>query len=351
MMRVLLIALLITGCNGDGDTDSGLPDDGDGVTDEIEAGDEGSPCPIEPCIIINSFPFEHSGDTSSSPLDSFDSYSCASELGEAGPEVIYMFTVEAAGTLVAMLEDGSDVGADVDIHLLSDLNTTACIERGHIGLSWNLQPGTYFLVADSYSNAGGDTFEGPYTLYAHFLREGTNCAMLGDSLQRIGASKPLSMPATGQVVKEAHLVTNQEFTDGSWPQSFTDGILSHYGISEAGTGYLMDRTEPWCPCCEPSNEYGQGSSVRPPVEAEAFYICMRWASAPPRGQRYIVFNGKTGKAVVAAAGYENGPGDLSRIGGACEEIHHHIETSHLSVFTFGVAADQNLPYGPITCEE
>jgi len=78
---------------------------------------------------------------------------------------------------------------------------------------------------------------------------------------------------------------------------------------------------------------------------------MRWAEAPARGQRYIVFNGLSGKAVVAAAGYENGPGDLSRIGGACEEIHHHLGSEHLSVLTFGVALDQALPYGPISCQE
>jgi hypothetical protein len=353
MRWVVLIALLAAGCNGSDGSDLSDGSDGSDLSDGSDGsdGDEASLCPIDPCIIIDSFPFEHSDDTLSSPLDNFDSYDCAPDLGEAGPEVIYMFTIETAGTLVAMLDDGVMVGADVDIHLLSDVEPSACIERGHIGLSWNLEPGTYFLVADSYSNSVGETFEGPYTLYAHFFGEGSNCAMLGDSLERIGASEPLLMPATGQVVKEAHLVTDQEFSGGAWPQSFTDGIQNHYNISESGTGYIMDRTEPWCPCCEPANEYGQGSSVRPPVEAEAFYVCMRWASAPSRGQRYIVFNGKTGKAVVAAAGYENGPGDISRIGGACEEIHDHIETGHLSVFTFGVAADQGLLYGPITCEE
>jgi hypothetical protein len=325
----------------DEDRDGGIED----------AADEGPACPVDPCIIIDAFPFVHSSDTSASPLDQFDSYTCAADIGEAGPEVVYMFTAETAGTLVAMLDDGSDVGADVDIHLLSDLDPAACIERAHIGLSWHLLPGTYFLVADSFSNPSGETFAGPYTLYAHFLKDGTNCAMLADPLQRIGEVEPLSMPVTGPVVKEAHLVTDSEFAGGSWPQSFTDGIQEHYHLTETVTGYLMDRTEPWCPCCEPSNEYGQGSSVRPPADAEAFYVCMRWASAPPRGQRYIVFNGKNGQAVVAAAGYENGPGDLSRIGGACEEIHHHLETGHLSVFTFGVAVDQNLPFGSIACEE
>ncbi len=336
----------------DGDLSQyGDGDKTDGGSNSSDAADEGPACPVDPCITIGSFPFQHSGDTSTSPLDHFDSYACATGLGEAGPEVVYMFTLQAAGTLVAMLDDGGVVDADVDIHLLSDLDPDACLQRGHIGLSRHLEPGRYFLVADSYSNSSGQEFAGPYTLYAHFLRDGSNCAMLADPLQRIGASEPLEMPATGQVVKEAHLVTEQEFTDGSWPQSFTDGIQTHYSLTESVTGYLMERTEPWCPCCEPSNEYGQGSSVRPPVEAEAFYVCMRWSSAPARGQRYIVFNGKNGKAIVAAAGYENGPGDLSRIGGACEEIHHHLQTGHLSVLTFGVAADQGLSFGPITCEQ
>jgi len=112
----------------------------------------------------------------------------------------------------------------------------------------------------------------------------------------------------------------------------------------------MDRNKPWCPCCEPSNEYGQGSTSKPPVEAETFYINMRWASGEvTRGEKYIVFNAINGKAIVAAAGYENGPGDLTRIGGASEEIHHYLETSHLSTFTFASAINQNLSYGPIEC--
>ena len=76
MNRILLIALLAAGCAGDGGTDAGLPDgvlDGDGMTEEHipdgyngadEAGDEGSACPVDPCIMIDAFPFEHSSDTS-----------------------------------------------------------------------------------------------------------------------------------------------------------------------------------------------------------------------------------------------------------------------------------------------
>ena len=357
---LLLLSCLLAACsssnqNGDGGTFDDA--NGDGVDSAGDFGDlhadpdSDHECPIDPCVIIEGFPFTHSADTTNSVLGQFDSYSCAPDLGQAGPEIVYMFEIDQPGTLVVMLDDGGNVGADIDIHLLLDPDPQTCLARGHIGLSTHLMPGCYFLVADSYSNSEGVALPGPYNLYAHFLPDGTNCAMLSDPIRRIGASEPLAMPATGSVVKEAHLVSDQEFGDGSWPQSFTDSIEQHYSLTESTTDYIMERSEPWCPCCEPSNEYGQGSSARPPLEAEAFYICMRWANAPPRGQRYIVFNARTAKAVVTAAGYENGPGDLSRIGGACEEIHHHLGTTHLSVMTFGVAADQNLDYGPIVCEE
>jgi hypothetical protein len=250
-----------------------------------------------------------------------------------------------------MLDDGSSVGADIDIQLLSALDPGRCLARGNLGISFNVDAGTYYLVADSWSDSSGTAFEGPYTLYVHFLRAGSNCALQGGTLDRIGQTAPLAMPATGMVVKEAHLVTDQEFTSSTWPQSFTDAIAGHYSLSESVTGYSMDRTEPWCPCCEPSNEYGQGSTARPPVAAEAFYVCMRWASAPVRGQRYLVYNGRSGAAVVAAAGYENGPGDLTHLGGACEEIHDHLGSDHLSTLTYGIAVDQALPYGPIVCDE
>jgi hypothetical protein len=76
---------------------------------------------------------------------------------------------------------------------------------------------------------------------------------------------------------------------------------------------------------------------------------MRWRNAPTAGTRYIVFNPINGKAIVAAAGYENGPGNLTHIGGAAEEIHHYLNTKHLSLLTFGHALSQHLQYGIIDC--
>ena len=57
-------------------------------------------------------------------------------------------------------------------------------------------------------------------------------------------------------------------------------------------------------------------------------------------------------AVVTAAGYETGPGDGSKIGGAVYEVHQKLGTSHNSVLTFGQMRSQGqaLEYGPIDCE-
>ena len=67
-------------------------------------------------------------------------------------------------------------------------------------------------------------------------------------------------------------------------------------------------------------------------------------------QRFLVVNPVTGEAVVAAAGYETGPGDGSKIGGAVYEIHKKLGTGHNSTLTFAEMIDQSLEYGPIQCE-
>ena len=54
----------------------------------------------------------------------------------------------------------------------------------------------------------------------------------------------------------------------------------------------------------------------------------------------------TNRAVVVAAGYETGPGNLNNIGGTPEETHHYLGTRHLSPMTLGIAKDQSLRFGP-----
>lgn len=292
-------------------------------------------------ICINSFPYHITGDTSTSTRDNFNSYNCSS-VSEYGKEELYTFTLNESGTIIASIKE---LGYDIDIYLLSSNDESSCLTRADKGISWHLQAGTYYIVADTYGSGSGSP--GPYELFVHFIKDTSNCAMKHQAIRRIGTSELLSMPATGKVVAEDHLVTNEEFGT-SWPNGLRDGIENHYSLSEPF--YQMNRSKPWCPCCEPSNEYGQGSTAKPSPEAETFYVNMRWASGEvSRGEKYIIFNAITGKAIVAAAGYENGPGELSNIGGASEEIHDYLQTSHLSTFTFSSAINQDLEYGPIDC--
>ena len=86
-----------------------------------------------------------------------------------------------------------------------------------------------------------------------------------------------------------------------------------------------------------------------PAVAEAFYVNMYWRDRPTPGTTMIVRNPANGRAVVAAAGYETGPGANDAIGGVTEEIHDWLGTSHRDDLELGFAADPTLPFGPIEC--
>ena len=81
---------------------------------------------------------------------------------------------------------------------------------------------------------------------------------------------------------------------------------------------------------------------------------MYWTAAarPPRGARMILrLPDDPSRAVVVAAGYETGPGNLTHVGGTPEETHFYLGTGHLSEMTIGIAEDQALPLGPRRCTD
>lgn len=165
-----------------------------------------------------------------------------------------------------------------------------------------------------------------------------------------GGRRLLRLPSVGPVAMEAHLVTEEDDFSG-WPQSSRHGIDAHHARSQAATGYVMRRTQSWAPAGEGGCEYGQGSSPgKVPMLAEAWYINMFWKKRPPRGTRMIVTNPATGRTVVAAAGYETGPGSNEVMAGVSEEIHHYLGTRHRGKLQVAFAVDQSLPFGPIECE-
>jgi uncharacterized cupin superfamily protein len=75
---------------------------------------------------------------------------------------------------------------------------------------------------------------------------------------------------------------------------------------------------------------------------------MYWSDRPAGGTRMILRTAD-GRAVVASAGWETGPGNLDHIAGTTEEVHFYLGTGHLDEMTVGFAVDDTLPLGPIVC--
>lgn len=321
-------------------------------------------CPIE----VDRFPFEDSQDTSRAPSDAADRYACAPDTDETGPEVVYRVRVPERGLLSARLDDEPG-GPDIDLHLLDAPAPEACLLRDNVALSRTVEPGDWWIVADTWTDADGQELAGPYTLTIDFRPlAGDTCALEDLDVEMFWGScaagidcyegpnadgemrRFLRTPTTGPMVKEAHLVTVEDDFGGGWPGSFTDEIERHYALSEAATGYAMDRGEPWAPAGEGGSEFGQSAYGRPlPVLDEAWYVNMYWRRRPPAGTRLLIQIPETGRAVVAAGGYETGPGANTAIGGVTEEIHDHLGTGHRDVLLLGFLVDQTLPLGPIDC--
>ncbi len=114
---------------------------------------------------IDGLPFTHSSDTAAAGQRDFDVYDgCASDADESGPELIYRLDLETATALHLVVVDSGDV--DVDLHLLrGEPNTAQCVERNDREIRRTLEPGTWFLIVDSYVAGGGEK-GGPYLLAA-----------------------------------------------------------------------------------------------------------------------------------------------------------------------------------------
>ncbi len=311
--------------------------------------------PIVPCdddfICVSAFPFTDEQNTAEAETNRFSSYSCKPDADESGAEFIYQVQITEFGLLSAAVYDAA--GVDVDVHILSDLDSQSCLDRGHHQARIDAMPGTYYIVVDTYVS-NGQPQAGDYRVdIGHTVPSRGPCTMEIGSMPRVGdGGNTLAMPATGPVVHEAHLVTQAE--PEPYPASSRDKIENHYALSQNATGYVMHRQGSWAPL-EGGNFYGCGigSPSLFPLEHEAWYVNMYWRSSarPARGTRMIVRKPNSNIAVVVAAGYETGPGNLNHIGGTTEETHHYLDTHHLSTLTLGIASDQNLPFGPRICEE
>ena len=350
----ILALALIAGCTEEPDDDDVAVDDdtadddaADDDDDDVADDDDSEDCP-DGMICVDSFPFVDANDTSVNGAYGFDSYSCSPDTDESGPELIYRVELPADG-FVGVAVDDSTPGVDIDVHILDELDPECCIDRGNTDAGADLDAGFVYVIADTYVS-GGEEQAGPYTLtIGHLVPASGDCSMEAGTIARVGdGGDHLVMPATGPVVLEAHLVTVDDGFGQDWPTTITDGVDDHHEQSQDFSGLVMAREQPWAP--QESCEYGQGAyGAKLPVEDEHWYICMYWQNRPDAGTRMIVMT-PDGRAVVAAAGYETGPGDLSNVAGATEEVHHYLGTGHQGSLTVGFAVDQSLPLGPITCD-
>jgi len=311
----------------------------------LDAGKD--PCP-DGMVCVESFPFIHSFSTSSQN-SSLDQYACAPNTNESGPEVIYRLQLHTAGFLSAAVYDGDNV--DVDVHILSSLSASDCLDRGHHHARADVEPGVYYVIVDSFANSTRD-FAGDYEVRIGFTNPSNGpCDMEAGVMERVRDNGDhLAMPATGPIVMEAHLVTQSE--PEPYPSTSTDELEDHYALSQSETGFVMYRQQNWAPL-EGGNFYGAGISSPAlfPVLHEHWYVNMYWtrSSRPTRGTRMILKQPNSNRAVVVAAGYETGPGNLAHIGGTPEETHFYLHSGHRTELTLGIATDQTLPFGPRHC--
>ncbi len=335
------------GHGGSGTGGSGAASGGGGGAG---GGGASTPCP-DGVTCVTSFPFTDSRDTSSEGESTLDGYSCLPNVDESGPEILYRVTVPAAGFLsAAVYEAGS---ADIDVHILSALDAATCLDRGNVHARADVTAGDVWIVADTYAS-GGQPQVGAFQIDIGFVVPSVGpCDMEVGEMARVNdGGNHLAMPATGPMVLEAHLVTQEE--PAPYPSTSTDELAEHYVLSQDMTEFIMHRSQVWAPL-EGGTFYGCGigSPDDFPVLHEAWYVNMYWTaqSRPAKGTRMILRDPNGGsRAVVVAAGYETGPGNLAHIGGTPEEPHFYLGTGHLDDLQLGIAADQALPFGPRICQ-
>ena len=274
---------------------------------------------------------------------------------ESGPEDYYMVNIDEPGFLVVNVQV-TNSKTDVDVHILESLDPSSCLARGDISTGAHLQPGVHYISADTYQTS---TKAGEYKIRVYFIPDSGKCGMLQKTMERI-KGESLQMPIVGPVARESHLVTTEDQLDHNdtnwWPQTIYEGLDAHKARTKKMYGSVIsygdhEGDNKWCSCNDQGRCGSNSTGKAIPPDAEAWDVNMYWAAStkPPKGTRYLVFNPLNGKAVVAAAGYETGPGIIKRMGGAVPEIHNYFGTQNDYALVFGELKNQSYEYGPIDC--
>ena len=115
-------------------------------------------CPFR----IEALPFQAQGDTAVAGETLFDEYNC-SVADERGPELVWVLNLDTEGVLHAAVDDVPGDGHDLDVHLLEGDDPAACLARDDAELTWDITPGRYLVVVDTWFSDGKPN-SGPFTL-------------------------------------------------------------------------------------------------------------------------------------------------------------------------------------------
>lgn len=223
----------LTGGTG-GDGAAGLDGGSGGTGGEAGGGGVGlgGPCP-DGVICVTQFPYEHSGSTTGAGSKLFDSYSCEPSTDESGPEVIYRVDIPQEGFLALELPESQlGPGADIDVHLLQDLDSATCLDRGHWRAGSLLPAGRYWVTADTFVSSGGVENDGSYSLtfglttVADLTTMGMNAAVATDALGAFDSAW-----AAGEALHFAYAVTDFSMPSDQrrlWVLSLASGSLLHH---------------------------------------------------------------------------------------------------------------------------
>ncbi len=146
-------------------------------------------CPADVCV--DAFPHTESNTTTGS-LSAWDSYSCAPGTDESGPEVVYALTIPQDGFLTATVSDAT--GVDVDVHILSALDPSTCLDRDDTSAGALVQAGTVYLAVDSWVSSAGTVYDGDYDLTlglataTGYISQGLDPVVMSDAIDVFGAA-------------------------------------------------------------------------------------------------------------------------------------------------------------------
>ncbi len=119
-------------------------------------------------IVVSSFPYEDSRSTVGSKNDMIDGCAAKASADESGPEYVYQLKFDTPGTLTVSVAD--DAGVDIDVELMASASTNDCVSRDDSTLSYAVDCGTYYVVADTFGASAGN-----YTISMSFDASAASC--------------------------------------------------------------------------------------------------------------------------------------------------------------------------------